>query len=141
VVRAVLPGDLTDARWQDLFDGIEEGWRAFLEQLRFLFDRRPEGRRRTVYLSATASPGQVLAATAPTESGGPWHASRYQRITVDTSGALVAVLAQTPLESGETAPASVTVTTYGLDDAAFAAVRDSWSARWRGIAADATVTP
>lgn len=26
---------------------------------------------------------------------------------------------------------NVIVSTYGLDDAAFAAVRDDWSARWR----------
>ena len=57
--------------------------------------------------------------------GEPWHASRWQRITVDPDGHLVAVGWN---DAGET---GVTVSTYGLDDAAFAAVRDRWQAIMR----------
>src|SRR5262245_610745 len=32
VIRVVMPGDLTDAKWDDLYDGMEEGWRQFFEQ-------------------------------------------------------------------------------------------------------------
>lgn len=38
-------------------------------------------------------------------------------------------------------PTSVTVTSYGLDDEAFAALRERWSGRWSAVAKNAEVTP
>jgi uncharacterized protein YndB with AHSA1/START domain len=117
VVRITMAGDLDGTTWDDVYDGMEEGWRAFFEQLRFLLERRPTGTRRTVYLTGKGEP--------PTVDGEPWHASRWQRITVDPDGHLVAVGWN---DAGET---GVTVSTYGLDDAAFAAVRERWEAIMR----------
>src|SRR5687767_10536076 len=57
VVRAVLPGSLEEAGWEDIFDGIEEGWRTFFEQLRFMVARHGT-RRRTVFLTGTARPAE-----------------------------------------------------------------------------------
>src|SRR4051794_18550956 len=48
-VRAVREGGPAGAA--DEYDAIEEGWRAFLTQLKFFFDTRPKGQRRTVYLT------------------------------------------------------------------------------------------
>lgn len=138
VVRAVLPGSLDDADWADIYDALEEGWRAFFEQLRFWLERRPAGRRRTVYLTGRARGDHVLASV---ERGGEtWHESRYLRMHVDPAGHLVAVAAQQPLTGPDAGPVSITLTTYGLDDAAFAAVRQDWAARWREIVEDPEVT-
>src|SRR5690349_7995225 len=48
-VRAARDGD--GPAGPGRYDAIEEGWRAFLVQLRFLLEQRPAGRRRTLYLT------------------------------------------------------------------------------------------
>jgi uncharacterized protein YndB with AHSA1/START domain len=129
VVRVVMPGDLSDAKWADIYDGMEEGWRTFFEQLRFYLERRQDsGRRRTIYLTGTGS-GQAAAHALLT--GEPWHESRYQRMTVDADGLLLGVAAQQPMDAS--GPVSLTVTTYGLDDAAFAEQEKRWTARWSEV--------
>jgi hypothetical protein len=120
-VRVTLAGGLAGAEWDDVYDGIEEGWRSFFQQLRFLLERRPAGRRRTVYLNGKGEP--------PVLEGEEWHRSRFQRITVDGAGHLVAIGWNDAGEVG------VTVSTYGLDDAEFAAVRDRWTASWPELTA------
>lgn len=139
VVRAVMPGSLADAEWEDLYDGMEEGWRAFFEQLRFRLQRRPDAHRRTVYLSGTASGPRVLPLVDGV-SKEIWHESRYQRMVVDRDENLIGFAAQQPLDAADPGPVSVTVTTYGLDDAAFTAVREEWAARWQPVVPDAEVT-
>jgi uncharacterized protein YndB with AHSA1/START domain len=115
VVRVTMAGGLAGTEWDAIYDGMEEGWRAFFEQLRFLLERQPSGARRTVYLAGKGDP--------PAVDGEQWHASRWQRITVDEHGHLVAVGWNDVGEVG------VTVSTYGLDDAAFAKVQERWTAR------------
>jgi hypothetical protein len=124
VVRIVMAGGLADASWDDVYDGVEEGWRSFFEQLRFLLERRPGTGRRTLYLTGTGTPSDVVDAL---DTGERWHSSRWQRISVDGDGHLVALGWNDNDELG------VTVSTYGLDDAAFAAVRDRWNARWAAL--------
>jgi uncharacterized protein YndB with AHSA1/START domain len=136
VVRVVLPGDLADARWDDVYDGVEEGWRAFLAQLRFLLERRPAGPRRTVYLAGTVT-GRELRAVAG--DGEVVHTADRQVGVVDPHGHLVVAGAHTPLARDEAGRVDVTVSTFGLDDAAFTEVRDRWAARWLPVAKDATV--
>ncbi|MEV1329067.1 SRPBCC domain-containing protein [Micromonospora costi] len=126
LVQLVVPGDGDDG-----FNVIVEGWRAFLEQLRFLLERRPAGPRRTVYLTGAATGGQLLAALPPGSSS--WHDSRYLRMVVDGAGHLLAALAERPLASAEVSPVSLTVTSYGLDDAAAAQLRDEWGAHWQAV--------
>jgi hypothetical protein len=137
ILRAVLPGTLSGGSWDDRYDGIEEGWRAFFEQLRFLLEARPQGRRRTVYLAGTATAAEALMIAGT--GGRLWHTSRHQRMTVDSDGHLIGVAGQMPLAGDDTGPTAITVTTYGLDDPAFAAVRDEWAKRWSAVA-DAKVT-
>jgi uncharacterized protein YndB with AHSA1/START domain len=126
VVRIVSPGEPTDD-----FDGIAEGWRQFFEQLRFLLDRGLTGRR-TVYLTARAAPAGLAAGL---DAGPVWHESRFQRMTVDAAGHLVALVTQAPVDSTEPADAMVTISTFGLDDAAFAAAEEGWTTRWKALTA------
>jgi uncharacterized protein YndB with AHSA1/START domain len=127
VIRAVLPGSLADAGWEDLYDGVEEGWRAFFEQLRFLLEARPAGRRRTVFLTGEGTAEQAFAVLGDAR---PWHASRYLRAAVEPDGYLLGVDANRTVDGGGSGPVSLTVTTYGLDDETFRKVRDDWAARW-----------
>jgi hypothetical protein len=116
---------------------MAEGWRSFFAQLRFLLETHPRGRRRTLYLTGDATGAELAALTA----GRLWHDGRYQRGLVDPNGHLVVLAAQRPLVDSEAGRVSVTVTTYGLDDAAFSAIRDGWVARWATVAQDPDVTP
>jgi hypothetical protein len=129
IVRVTMPGDLSDAKWDDIYGGEEEGWRTFFEQLRFYLERRSgSGPRRTIYLAGTGS-GQAAAHALLT--GEVWCESRYQRMTVDADGLLLGVAAQQPMDAK--GPVSLTVTTYGLDDAAFAEQEKRWTARWSEV--------
>jgi uncharacterized protein YndB with AHSA1/START domain len=137
VVRAVLPGSLEDAGWEDVYDGVEEGWRAFFEQLRFLLEERPAGRRRTIFLTGEATAEQAFALL---DDARPWHASRYLRAAVEPDGHLAGVDAIRTVDGGAAGPVSLTVTTYGLDDAAYRKVYDDWAVRWAAAVAAAKAT-
>jgi uncharacterized protein YndB with AHSA1/START domain len=121
IVRLVVP-DVADATWEELYGGVAEGWRFYLEQLRFWLEAAPKGTRRTVYLGGEATGPQVVALVG---SGTPWH----EASVVTPDGWLVSAGADP--QSTTAGPVNVIVSTYGLDDAAFAAVRDDWAARWR----------
>ena len=120
----------------DAYDAIEEGWRAFLTQLRFWLSERPSGERRTVYLTGATTGRQVLSLT-----GGDWR--RYGlRVasTVDADGSLVVVASRAHLDSPHPSRVEVTVSTYGLDRAGFEACHAGWAGRWGVIAAEPSVT-
>jgi hypothetical protein len=118
VIRAVKSGDLAAAEWQDVYGDIEEGWITFFNQLRHRLERHPDARRRMVVRQAPAFP--PLA-------GEPWHESRFQR-GVDADGELAIVFGK---PSGEQ---TLLVTTYDLDDDAFAAAERRWDA-WSATSA------
>jgi hypothetical protein len=133
VVRAVREGPVPDN--PDAYDAIEEAWRTFLVQLRFLFERRPEGVRRTIYLTGETTGRQALS-LAETD----WQpVGRRVSWTVDADGFLVVVSGRVPLSGPSAARMELTVSTFGLDDAAFENVREGWTKKWAPIAADATV--
>jgi hypothetical protein len=146
VVRMIQPGSLDGTAWDDVYDGVEEGWRMFLEQLRFLLETGPRGTRRTVFLAGTTT---VARARAAVDGAGPvWHTGAYLWMRVDPAGHLIALATQEPTvwepstpepSTGVPGPVSVTVTTYGLDDPAFTAVREEWARRWRAVP-EATLT-
>jgi len=120
------------------YDAIEEGWRAFLIQLRFLLDDRPAGRRRTVYLTGETTGRQALALA---EGGGEWE--RFgPRVAwkVDGDGHLVVVAGRVPLDDRDAGRMEVTVSTFGLDDTAFKGVLEEWARRWAPVADRADVT-
>jgi uncharacterized protein YndB with AHSA1/START domain len=120
------------------YDAIEEGWRAFLTQLRFLLDRRPKGRRRTLYLTGETTGRQAMALA---EGAGEWQWSGPRVAwTVDGTGSLVVVAGRLPLDDRDAGRMEVTVSTYGLDDGAFEALREEWTKRWAPVADRADVT-
>ena len=124
------------ARDPERYDAIEEGWKAFLVQLRHLLDKSPKGLRRTIYLTGTAAGRKVLGLAT-----GDW-AEVGTRVAwaVDRAGHLIVVSAQLPLDSPGAGHIEVILSTFGATDAAFDAYRESWSRRWTRMAKDATVT-
>jgi uncharacterized protein YndB with AHSA1/START domain len=123
-------------RGPERYDAIEEGWRVFLTQLRYLLSARPAGRRRTLYLTGETTGRQALGLA----EGGWEHVGPRVAWTVDADGHLVVVAGRVPLDRPEAARMEVTVSTFGLDDAAFAGQREEWAKRWAPLAADAEVT-
>jgi hypothetical protein len=134
VVRAVREGPVPD--YPDAFDAIEEGWKSFLVQLRHLLEQRPEGVRRTLYLTGETTGRQVLELVE-----GDWHrVGKRVAWVVDPQGFLVVVSGNVPLDEPEAAGMQIVVSTFGLDDEAFAVCRDDWAKRWAPVADGASLT-
>jgi len=113
VIRATKPGDLDAAEWADVYGDIEEGWITFFNQLRHRLERHSDSTRRMIVRNANL-------AALPELPGEPWHSSRYQR-GADSDGALAIVF-----RKPDTGESMLLVTTYDLDDDAFAAVERRW---------------
>ena len=159
VLRVTRPAPAGGASWDGVYDDITEGWIAFVQQLRFALARHRGQDRRTVFVgghaatSGTATVDAVLglpdgadapgsaykAALAGGEvvSGQVWHRAAHQAgVTVDQYGdGLVVVMEYDAATRPPHGGADVVVTTYGLDEAAHAAVAQRWEAWWRGQAA------
>jgi len=118
------------------YDAIEEGWKAFLIQLRYLLEESPAGQRRTLYLTGSSTGRQALGL-----AGGEWSrvGSRVAWV-VDADGNLVVVSGREPLDQPAAGRIEIIVSTFGADDAAFDGYRKVWSERWAPLARGATVT-
>ena len=146
VVRSAPVGD-----WSDVFDGMIEGWISFTWQLAFAFARHPDQPRRTLFFSGPPREDRLArsllgldAAPAPNEpwsmplgpepvaSGQVWFTARQQiGVTVDAWGdGLLVVLDQPPTEKRPRGTTMLTLTTYGLSDAAFADLESRWRGWW-----------
>ncbi|MEW2385131.1 SRPBCC domain-containing protein [Micromonospora sp. NPDC047707] len=125
------PADAAAAAEQQ---AIAEGWRTFFAQLRFLLERRPEGVRRTVFLSGTGTGRELLAALGTAGSTDEWFHSPRQRIVVDPDGRLLAATAERPLDDPEPGTVNLTVSAFGIDDAEAARLERVWAARWAPLA-------
>ncbi|WP_305789633.1 activator of HSP90 ATPase [Symbioplanes lichenis] len=135
VVRAVREGVDDPGR----YDAIEEGWRAFLVQLRYLLAERPRGERRTLYLTGASTWRQVLGMTGSTAATVTRAGTRVAWL-VDGDGHLVVLAGREPLGSRSAGRFEVTVSTFGLDDSAFEVIRKRWTERWAPLARNAQVT-
>ncbi|MFI7598778.1 activator of HSP90 ATPase [Actinoplanes sp. NPDC049681] len=133
-VRVVREGRPSGDR--DRYDAIEEGWRSFLIQLRYLLDEKPTGVRRTLYLTGTATGRQALALAG----GKATPVGKRVAWLVDADGHLVVIAGREHLASRQPGRMEVIVSTYGLDDAAFDVVRKRWAERWTPVAGEARVT-
>jgi hypothetical protein len=134
----VLPAGEGEA--PDCFDAVEEDWRIFLQQLRFLLERHTRaGRRRTLRLMGRASGPDLVAALEPSTAKEVWHESRFTHLVVDRDEHLLAALAERPLTEAAsgTGPVSLTVTAFGLDDEGFAELRERWTERWCRVVEEA----
>jgi uncharacterized protein YndB with AHSA1/START domain len=148
VTRAPRGGD---PEWDAYYDDITEGWITFVHQLAFALERHPGADRRTVFLSgASATPvleATGLAAVAGLSPGSPYELEapagetlrgeiRFRSagqvgLTVDGWGDGLLVAVQNPPSPANPGGAAMMVlTTYGLDDAAFADLESRWNAWW-----------
>lgn len=146
VVRSAPAGD-----WSDVFDGMIEGWISFTWQLAFAFARHPGQPRRTIFLSGPPREDRLARSllgldAAPVlgepwsmplgpdaeASGQVWFTARHQiGVTVDAWGdGLLVVLDQPPGGKNPRGTTMLTLTTYGLSDAAFAELESRWKGWW-----------
>ena len=136
VTRTISPDS-----WDGVHDDVGEGWISFVQQLRFALTRHRGEERRTVFTSsAVTATDDVLAVLGvdrvdgpwagmlgpePGRSGDLWFRSDHQlAVTVDqwNDGLL---LVTWPRDS-----ASVTLSVFGLDDAAVVDLSERWNAWW-----------
>lgn len=142
-LAVVRTGAAPDTDWDAVFDDLREGWTSFVHQLKLALEVHPGERRRTLYLTGrpVAAParaalglaalprsGEVGLAQAP---GGPlrgqvWRQGAFQTIVriADWNDGLLAVIDRPGGGS------QATLTTYGLDAGAFAALEAAWRDWW-----------
>lgn len=140
--------------WTGVYEDISQGWINFFQQLRLALELHPGETRRTIYLSGPAKAGigepsaelglgeaadleagQAYAArlgTGDSASGRVWYHTHFQTaLTVEQWGN--GLLVVTDMGVSPKRPhggGSVLLTTYGLDDADFAALEQSWRDWW-----------
>jgi len=153
VIRVVRAAPTADTDWDEVFEDMTQGWIAFTRQLAFALQHHRGQTRRTLYfsgsptggsgvlagpalgLSRTWTPGQTYAIAAPFGeqlAGEVWHRGRHQiGVTVRGWGdGLLVVMDRPPTERAPRGGSQMILTTYGLDDAAFAALSARWSSWW-----------
>lgn len=130
LVRVVM-GPRDDPRWQGMFAPIEQGWITFVHQLRFALERHPGEERRTLRMSGgeprrPADPGWLATAEE-------WFRTERQLgLTVAECGDGLLVLTDR----------TALLSTYGLDDRSFAALRERFAGWWEQHHGEApTVAP
>jgi hypothetical protein len=156
IVRVIRSGPVTDDSWTGIYSDVVEGWLTFFQQLKFVLERHPGADRRTLYLNgraasaSTPQPAEALGlaplsilpvgerysvktATGETLEGTVQYRGSYQLgLTVDGYGDGLIVLSARPRTAKSPyGGGNVIVTTYGLDDAAYAQVRERWAKWWR----------
>lgn len=153
-LRVVRSGPAVGGDWNAFYEDTWEGWISFFQQLRFLIERHPGEKRRTLFLSAKLPEGGTLPvealglshlkATTPGEAitvelpvgekvaGAAWHHSANQvGLTVPAWGdGLLIVTDSRPPNGGPNGAGSVILTTFGLSETAFTALEQRWKAWW-----------
>lgn len=141
------PGD-----WDSVYEDITQGWVTFMEQLRLALEQHPGAERRTLFLSGAAKAGvgepsaalelstagavgsgyDAELATGGTASGNIWHKTHFQTgYTVREWGnGLLVVTDKGVSENRPHGGGSVILTTYGLSEADFSALKARWEAWW-----------
>ncbi len=154
IVRLIRSAPVTDPSWTGIYDDVAEGWLTFTEQLRFILERHHHQDRRTLYLNGRAKaavplPAQALGLNSvmavptghryttkttigETLEGQIWFRSPYQLgLTVDAYGDGLIIIGTRPTTAKSPhGGGNVVITTYGLDDRTFAALRDRWITWW-----------
>lgn len=142
--------------WTGVYEDISQGWVNFFQQLRLALERHAGETRRTIYLSGSSragvrepsaelglgeaadlGQGEAYAArlgTGDSASGSVWYRTHFQTaLTVEQWGD--GLLVVTDMGASPKRPhggGSVLLTTYRLDDAAFAALEQRWRDWWAG---------
>jgi hypothetical protein len=152
VVRVTMPAPTAGASWGTFYDDVREGWTSFVQQLRFALEQHPGADRRTLQLDGSGdrpagpealgladpppAPGERYEATTAWGeplSGRVLFSNEHQiGVTVESYGpGLVILHAKPPAKRPPNGGGMAIVTAYGLDDDAFAALEDRWTAWWR----------
>ncbi len=154
-LRVVRAGPADGTPWSDVYEDMTEGWIMFVQQLKFGLEKEGLAPRRTLWLSlprgeregtrplaalglADLGRGKVGEAvsralpTGDTVSGNLWHLSPHQvSMTVDAWAGLLNVHdAGGWTSGGGHGPGMVMITSYGLDEAAFAELEGRWKGWW-----------
>ena len=156
IVRVIRSAPTTDRSWKGIYDDVVEGWMTFAQQLRFVLERHRADDRRTLRLNGRArAAGTPLPADAlglrgiaavqvgerytlktsmdEAIAGEVWFRSINQiGVTVDGYGdGLLIVGERRATEKSAHGGGEVVISTYGMADGAFAALRDRWIEWWR----------
>lgn len=152
LVRVTRAPKGVNPEWDAYYEDINEGWLTFLQQLRFALEHHADAERRTLFLSGASKgagdPREELGLRDVAEGpeggryddtvvdericGQLWFRSANQLgVTVDEWGDGLLVLGATPESPSQPHGGAMAVlTTYGLDDAAFADLAARWDAWW-----------
>jgi hypothetical protein len=105
---------------------------TLFERMQASLERHPADRRRTVFLDGKAAAAALSGALRDRLPGTPSYQDRFQRLMVtDQHGDSLVVLAtRETLDSDRRGAVHITLTTHGLDDAAFATAREDWWSWW-----------
>ena len=140
--------------WAGVYEDITQGWVNFFQQLRLALEEHAGEQRRTIYLSGPSAPGvgepsaelglSAMTRLAPGDAygaelatgehavGNIWYQTHFQTaLTVSHWGN--GLLVVTDMGVSPKRPhggGSVLLTTYGLDDAAFAELERRWQDWW-----------
>lgn len=138
----------------DGYDEVVEGWISFIEQLRFVLERKPGQQRRTLRFSGTATekhrlpsnalnidglhdaaPGSSYVAELPGHeriSGEVFFHARHQigLVVGEWDDALMIVVNRPKSETAPHGGGAITISTFGLDDERFRALEQRWHAWW-----------
>jgi hypothetical protein len=118
------------------YDAIEEGWRTFLIQLKYLLEAAPKGVRRTLYLTGEST-GRQAFSLVPAE----WNrVGRRVAWLVDADDNLVVVSGQRPLDDPAAGGIEIIVSTFGADRVTFEGHHAAWGRRWAPLARGASIT-
>lgn len=153
ILRVVRSSAIT-GDWSAFYEDTWEGWTTFFQQLRHYLERHPGAKRRTLFLSGKRqAPGELpveaLGLTAlrsavggskasfelpvgEAVAGTVWHHSEHQvGMSVEGWGdGLMVVTDQPAPNGGPNGGGNAVLTTFGLSDAAFAALEQRWAAWW-----------
>jgi hypothetical protein len=105
---------------------------SLFERMQGSRERRSANRRRTMFLDGKAVAAELSGALRKRVPGTPVYEDRFQRgmVTDEHGDNLVVLATMETLDSERRGTVHITLTTHGLDDAAFAAAREDWWAWW-----------
>ena len=139
MVRVVRAPYVPGTEWSEYYHEITEGWRSFLQQLRFMQDVHPGEQRRTIFLSGSGAAGTLddLVTSVPSAvSETPYFVGDHQRgLLLPALGPGLLILASKPVAGDDRGrgllDAMAIVTMYGLTEDDFAKEVERWSVWWR----------
>ncbi len=116
-------------------DPIEQGWIAFLHQLKRYVESHSSDPRRTLYLTGAGLAAEVAEAVDRRLPGEVWFSGIFTRVygTGDFGPGLGVLYSSAPLDSGDEETATLTLSTWGLSDSEIFELTSDWLGWWQGL--------